>query len=100
MSRPGREADHTPPSSTEVKNAWHYTSIPQYVLLAWCLVKHTDNFTFTFPCKVRLQILPVHRELLGTCLSDIEIPSKCAIALLHLAFNVVALAVYGRVMPM
>jgi hypothetical protein len=25
---PGREADHSPPSSAEVKNAWSYTSIP------------------------------------------------------------------------
>jgi hypothetical protein len=25
---PGREADHLPPSSTEVKNAWNYTSAP------------------------------------------------------------------------
>jgi hypothetical protein len=25
---PGREADHSPPSSDEVKNAWSYTSTP------------------------------------------------------------------------
>jgi hypothetical protein len=29
------------------KNAWSYTSTPQYVFMAWCLVKHRDNFTFT-----------------------------------------------------
>jgi len=23
--------------------------LPQYVFLAWCLVKHRDNFAFTFP---------------------------------------------------
>jgi hypothetical protein len=45
---PGREADYSPPSSAEVKNAWSYTSTPQYVFMAWCLVKHRDNFTFTF----------------------------------------------------
>jgi hypothetical protein len=28
VKRPGREADHSPPSSAEVKNAWSYTSIP------------------------------------------------------------------------
>jgi hypothetical protein len=28
VKRPGREADHSPPSSTEVKNAWSYTSTP------------------------------------------------------------------------
>jgi hypothetical protein len=48
VKRPGREADHSPPSSAEVKNAWSYTSAPQYVFMAWCLVKHRDNFTFTF----------------------------------------------------
>jgi hypothetical protein len=26
VKRPGREADHTPPSSGEIKNAWSYTS--------------------------------------------------------------------------
>jgi hypothetical protein len=45
---PGREADHSPPSSAEVKNAWSYISTPQYVFIAWCLVKHKDKFTFTF----------------------------------------------------
>jgi hypothetical protein len=44
----GAWSDHSPPSSAEVKNAWSYTSNPQYVFNAWCLVKHRDNFTFTF----------------------------------------------------
>jgi hypothetical protein len=48
IKRPGREADHSPPSNAEVKNAWIYTSAPQYVFVAWCLVKHRDDFTFTF----------------------------------------------------
>jgi hypothetical protein len=42
----GREADHSPPSSAEVKNAWSYTPLPQYIFMAWCLVKHRDSFTF------------------------------------------------------
>jgi hypothetical protein len=37
VKRPGREADHSPPSSAEVKNAWSYTSILQYAFMAWCL---------------------------------------------------------------
>jgi hypothetical protein len=45
VKRPGREADHSPPSSPEAKNAWKYTSTPQYVFMAWCLVKHRDNLT-------------------------------------------------------
>jgi hypothetical protein len=28
VKRPGREADHSPPSSAEVKNAWSYISSP------------------------------------------------------------------------
>jgi hypothetical protein len=26
----------------------HYTSIPPYVFMVWCLIKHKDNFIFTF----------------------------------------------------
>jgi hypothetical protein len=44
--RSGREANHSPPSHDEIKNAWSYISTPQYVFLVWCLVKHRDNFTF------------------------------------------------------
>jgi hypothetical protein len=25
------------------------TPLPQYAFMAWCLVKHRDNFTFTLP---------------------------------------------------
>jgi hypothetical protein len=42
----GSEADHSPPSRTEVKNAWSYTSTLPYDFRAWCLVKHRDTFTF------------------------------------------------------
>jgi hypothetical protein len=45
VKRPGREADHSPPSSGKVKNAWTYIFTPQYVFMAWCLVKHRANFT-------------------------------------------------------
>jgi hypothetical protein len=31
----GREADHSPLSSAEVKNAWSYTSTSQYFFVAW-----------------------------------------------------------------
>jgi hypothetical protein len=46
VKRPEREADNSPPSSAEVKNALSYISTPQYVFMAWCCVKHRDNFTF------------------------------------------------------
>jgi hypothetical protein len=43
IKRPRREADHSPPSSAEDKNAWSYTSTPQYVFMAWCLIKRRDS---------------------------------------------------------
>jgi hypothetical protein len=46
VKRSGREADHSPPSTSDVKNAWSYTST-EYVFMASNLVKHRDNFTFT-----------------------------------------------------
>jgi len=33
---------------TIYRNAWSYISTPQYVFMAWCLVKHRDNLTFAF----------------------------------------------------
>jgi hypothetical protein len=39
------------------KNAWSYTSTPQYVFMAWCLVKRRDNFTFTSSCLVKVKSL-------------------------------------------
>jgi hypothetical protein len=45
---PECEADHSPPSSAEVKKSWSYTSTPQYTFKAWCSVKdHGDGVTFT-----------------------------------------------------
>jgi hypothetical protein len=46
IKRPEREANHSLPSSDEVKECVElYT--PPYAFMAWCLVKHRDNFTFT-----------------------------------------------------
>jgi hypothetical protein len=48
VKRSGREADHSPPTSAEVKKMWVYTSIHKP---SWCsayLVKYRDNFTFTY----------------------------------------------------
>jgi len=44
-SSPGGEADHSPPSNAEVKNAWNYTTTHPYVFAAWFLVKHRNNFS-------------------------------------------------------
>jgi hypothetical protein len=34
VKREGREADHSPPTSAEVKKMWIYTSTPPYVFMA------------------------------------------------------------------
>jgi hypothetical protein len=34
VKRPGREAEHSPKPSTEVKKIWIYTSIPPYTFMA------------------------------------------------------------------
>jgi hypothetical protein len=39
-SFPRGEANHSPSSSVEVKNAWNYTSTPAYVFMAWCFVTY------------------------------------------------------------
>jgi hypothetical protein len=52
----GCEADHFPPSSARV-NEWSYTSTPQYIFMMWCVVKHRDNFTFTFTFTNKLTSL-------------------------------------------
>jgi hypothetical protein len=42
----GREANHSPPSSAEVKNAWSCTSTLPYVCVAWCLVEYLRDKSF------------------------------------------------------
>jgi hypothetical protein len=49
VKRPGREADHSPPSSAEVKERvelyLHYYNTPRW---RGAQLKNRDNFTFTF----------------------------------------------------
>jgi hypothetical protein len=46
VKRPAREADHSPPTSAEVKKTWISISTPPYAFMAQCLIKHRGNFTF------------------------------------------------------
>jgi hypothetical protein len=45
----GCEADHSPPSSAEINNAWSNTSTPQYTFIAWCSVKKSTGTTLPLP---------------------------------------------------
>jgi hypothetical protein len=44
IKRPGREADHWPPSSAEVKKLYLHSPV---CLPSACRIKHRNNFTFT-----------------------------------------------------
>jgi hypothetical protein len=64
VKRPrGREADHSPPSSAEVKNTWSYTSTLQYVFIAWCLVKHIDKAAKMFVVNAPTEMFLENRSL-------------------------------------
>jgi hypothetical protein len=54
VKRPGREADHSPPSSSEIKNAWSYICAPQYAFMAWCSVKQSTETTLPSPLHLPL----------------------------------------------
>jgi hypothetical protein len=56
VKRPGREADQSPASSAEVKNAWSYTSTPQYVFVAWCLVKHRQLYLYLYVASFNIRV--------------------------------------------
>jgi hypothetical protein len=44
VKRPGREADNSPLSRAEIKNAWNYTSTSQYAFMPGAKLKHRENF--------------------------------------------------------
>jgi hypothetical protein len=44
VKRPGRESDHSPPPVQRSRRRGAI-SPPQYVFIAWCLVKHRENST-------------------------------------------------------
>jgi len=56
-------ADHSPPFSVKIENAWNYASSSPYSIM-WCLVKHNvfmtwylvkrrDSFTFILACIMK-----------------------------------------------
>jgi hypothetical protein len=45
IKRPGREADHLPPLLMPRSRMRGAIPPPQYVFMAWCLVKHKNTFT-------------------------------------------------------
>jgi hypothetical protein len=50
----GVEADRSPASNADVKNAWSYTSTPQYASVAWHSVKKSTKTTLPVPFILQL----------------------------------------------
>jgi hypothetical protein len=57
VKRPGHEADHSSPSSAEVKNVWTSTSTPQYAFMTWCPVKAQGQLYLYLLLCVKYQLL-------------------------------------------
>jgi hypothetical protein len=58
----GNKAANSPPFRAEVKNAWIYTSTCLYICMAWCLVKHQGQLTFTFPFNLYCMTLDTYEN--------------------------------------
>jgi hypothetical protein len=52
VNGPGCETDHSPPPLAKAKDVWSYTSTLPYNFMAWCLIKHRDNFTCFYCLRV------------------------------------------------
>jgi hypothetical protein len=62
VKQPGREADHSPPSSTEVKECVElYLHSPNTLSWRDAQLKHRDNFNFTFILHVPFSKLLQHK---------------------------------------
>jgi len=60
VKQPGREADHSPPSSAEVNEGVElYRQSPNTSSWLGAQLNHSDNFTFTFLIQVKLTKLYV-----------------------------------------
>jgi hypothetical protein len=46
VKEPVYKADHSPPTSSEVKKTWLYTSTPPHAFMAYRYVMHRNNFSF------------------------------------------------------
>jgi hypothetical protein len=58
VKQSGREADHSPSPSAEVKNAWSYNSTPQYAFMAWCSVKAQGLYLCLYENKMMRYLGP------------------------------------------
>jgi hypothetical protein len=73
VKRSGREADHSPPSSAEVKNAWSYTFTPKYNFMTWCSVKAQGQLCLFRHAYINFDVIATvlketNKQLISECL--------------------------------
>jgi hypothetical protein len=57
VKRPGREADHSPPSTAEVQNAWSYTSIHPIYIYIYIYISSWRGAYFSTVITLRFYLL-------------------------------------------
>lgn len=72
VQRPDPEANHTSPSSAEVKNVRSYNSTPPYTCMAWCLAKQQGQFNFLPILKLSKYSRNELWTILVLCISRIQ----------------------------
>lgn len=75
----GRDADHSSPSSADVKNAWSCFSTAPFVSIAWWFIQHSEKFTSLIPWSrprlIDLSSFPIRRTWLYPGERNLEIDS-------------------------
>jgi len=72
VKRPSREAEHSPPSSADIKNMWKYTSTLQYVFMT--STPAHDNLTVTHISSTWRSFPPISGS---DFYPDVFFPSAC-----------------------
>jgi len=52
---------------------WNYISTSPYSFIVWCLVRHRDNFNFTFSIKYCLVFLACHHKMSSYFLTEYKL---------------------------
>jgi hypothetical protein len=69
LKRQGREADHSPPPSAEVRKGGAIPPLPPYVFMAWCLTNYAQGQLYLF-------VLPL---LLSDYISVLMYQAECVV---------------------
>jgi hypothetical protein len=59
---PGRDADHSPPTGTEIKNAWSYTTPHTYIFIAHVAKLSTRTIKLSTLLILWCKVFPLSRS--------------------------------------